>query len=238
MATTLQLGEIEADVVQKDIKNVHLSVYPPTGRVHISAPERMSLDTIRVFAVSKLDWIRRQQAKLREQERETPREYLDRESHYVWGRRHLLSLVERDKAPAVMVQHGRLVLTVRPGAEVSTRESLISRWYREQVRAAIPHLISTWTPMVGVQPERIFVRQMKTMWGSCNQATGTIRLNTELAKKPRECLEYVVVHEMTHLIEPTHNERFVALMDAFMPQWQTIRERLNRLPVRHAEWSY
>jgi predicted metal-dependent hydrolase len=238
MTTTLRLGDIVADVVLKDIKNVHLSVYPPSGRVRISAPERMNLDTVRVFAISKIDWIREQQTKLRAQERETPREYLDRETHYVWGGRYLLRLDERDQAPAVSLVHGRIFLAVRPGTGTAAKEAAIAHWYRDQVRAAVPSLIDKWSPALGVQPERIFVRQMKTMWGSCNGATRTIRLNTELAKKPRECLEYVVVHELIHLLERTHNDRFTAIMDQQMPQWQTIRQRLNRLPVRHTEWRY
>lgn len=235
---TLELGDIVADVVLKDIKNVHLSVYPPNGRVRISAPVRMNLDTVRVFAISKLDWIRQQQSKLRAQERETPREYVDRESHYVWGRRYLLHLVEGDRAASVSLTHGRILLTARPGAETGTKEAAIAHWYREQLRAAVPPLIVKWAPALEVKPDRIFVRQMKTMWGSCNQDARTIRLNTELAKKPRECLEYVVLHELVHLLERSHGDRFMELMDQHMPQWQAIRQRLNRLPVRHTEWRY
>lgn len=236
--TTLELGDIVADVVLKDIKNVHLSVYPPNGRVRISAPERMNLDTVRVFAIAKLDWIRDQQTKLRAQERETPREYVDRESHYLWGRRYLLHLVESDQAPTVSLGHGRILLAARPRAGAATKEAAIAHWYREQVRAAVTSLIDKWASALDVQPERIFVRRMKTMWGSCDQTTRTIRLNTELAKKPRECLEYVVVHELVHLLERTHGDRFTTLMDEQMPQWQSIRGRLNRLPIQHTEWRY
>ena len=211
------------DVVRKDIKNVHLSVYPPTGRVRISAPARMSLDTIRVFAISKLGWIRQQQKKLREQERETPREYLDRESHYVWGRRVLLKVVEEDEPPQRAATSSTLLLRVRPGTDEATREAVVEDWYRQLLKAAVPPLIATWEPRLGVKVNGFFVQQMKTKWGSCNPTARTIRLNTELAKKPRECLEYIVVHEMVHLLEPTHNPRFVALMDRFMPKWQETR---------------
>ena len=234
----VELGDIAVDVVLKNIKNVHLSVYPPSGRVRISAPLRMSLDTIRVFAISKLGWIKRQQRKLREQERETPREYLDRESHYVWGKRYLLSVVERDHAPAVSLKHSRMILTVRAGTDEAVKEAIVAQWYREQLKAVVPELIAKWEPLLGVSVSRVFVQQMKTKWGSCNPRAHTIRLNTELAKKPKECLEYIVAHEMVHLLEPTHNARFVALMDQFMPQWQFFRQRLNRLPVRHAHWDY
>ncbi len=238
MAKQLQLGGIAVDVVLKDIKNVHLGVYPPTGRVRISAPSRMSLDTIRVFAVAKLDWIRQQQKKLREQERETPREYLERESHYVWGKRYLLSVTEGDQAPTLALKHSRMVLTVRAGTNEAAKEAVVAQWYREQIKAAVRELAAKWEPIVGVSVNRVFVQQMKTKWGGCNPRARTIRLNTELAKKPKECLEYIVVHEMVHLLEPTHNARFVALMDQLMPRWQFLRQRLNRLPVRHADWDY
>jgi len=238
MATQLQLGDIAVDVVLKNIKNVHLSVYPPTGRVRISAPGRMKIDTIRVFAIAKLGWIRQQQKKLREQERESRREYLDRESHYVWGRRFLLKVVEEDVAPGVQIRHGALLLRVRPGADDKTREAIVAAWYRQILKTAVRPLIEVWAPRLSVTVNRFFVQQMKTKWGSCNPIARTIRLNTELAKKPRECLEYIVVHEMVHLLEPTHNATFTSLLDHVMPQWQHSRDILNALPVRHERWSY
>jgi predicted metal-dependent hydrolase len=238
MVRQLQLGGIAVDVVFKDIKNVHLSVYPPTGRVRISAPSRMRLDTIRVFAISKLAWIRQQQQKLRAQERETPREYLDRESHYVWGKRYLLNVAQCARSPSVELKHSRMILTVRGGAAQAAKEAVVAQWYRDQIKTLVPQLISKWEPVLGVSVKRVFVQQMKTKWGSCNPRARTIRLNTELAKKPKECLEYIVAHEMIHLLEPTHNVRFMALMDQFMPRWQYFRQRLNRLPVQHADWEY
>ncbi len=238
MSTQVQLGDIAVDVVLKDIKNVHLSVHPPTGRVRIAAPLRMKLDTIRVFAISKLGWIKAQQKKLREQERETPREYLERESHYLWGVRHLLKIEEMDAPPSIELSHRRIHLRVRPGTTEPEREVIVEDWYRAQVKQAAPALIAKWEPLMGVKVARCFVQRMKTRWGSCNPATRSIRLNTDLAKKPRECLEYLVVHEMAHLLEPTHNARFVALMDRFMPRWPHHRQLLNRLAVRHEEWGY
>ena len=238
MVTHIELGDIVVDVVFKDIKNIHLSVYPPTGRVRISAPLRMDPDTIRVFAISKLGWIKQQQKKLQEQERETAREYLDRESHYVWGRRYLLKVVEADQAPSVELNHSWMRLGVRPGADVLKKQAIVEEWYRGQIRQAMPPLIARWEPLMGVTVERVFVQRMKTRWGSCNPGARNIRLNTDLAKKPRECLEYIVVHEMAHLLEPTHNARFVALMDRFMPKWEFCREQLNRLPVSHEDWTY
>jgi len=238
MGTQIELGDITVDVVLKDIKNVHLSVYPPTGRVRISAPKRMSLDTLRVFAISKLDWIKQQQAKLREQERETPRDYVDRESHYVWGKRYLLTVIESQEPPAIELKHSRMLLRVRPGTEKPKRQAIVEEWYRGQLKEAVPTLLAKWQPLLGVRAERWFVQRMKTRWGSCNHQVRTIRLNTELAKKPAECLEYIVVHELVHLLEPTHNARFVALMDRFMPKWHFHRQALNRLPVRQEKWSY
>ena len=198
----------------------------------------MSLETIRVFAISKLGWIKQQQRKLREQERETPREYLDRESHYVWDHRYLLHVVESDKATNVELKHSKMFLRVRPGTSREKMQAIVEAWYREQLKQAVSSLIEKWEPIIGVKVKRFFVQRMKTKWGSCNPATSSIRLNTELAKKPRECLEYLVVHEMVHLLEPTHNSRFVALMDQFMPKWQFYREVLNRLPVHHERWRY
>jgi predicted metal-dependent hydrolase len=238
MRTRIQLGDIGVDVVRKDIKNVHLSVHPPTGRVRIAAPERMSIDTVRVFAIAKLPWIKKQQRKLREQERETAREYIDRESHYVWGQRYLLKVLEVDQPASVELNHGRMVLRVRPGTTKAKRQAIVEEWHREQVRKAVPPLIEKWERLMGVRVRRFFVQRMKTKWGSCNHRADSIRLNTDLARKPRECLEYIVFHEMVHLLEPTHNERFMALMDQFMPKWQSHRDVLNRLPVRHESWGY
>jgi predicted metal-dependent hydrolase len=238
MISQIQLGDIAVDVVRKDVKNVHLSVHPPTGRVRIAAPERMKLDTIRVFAISKLGWIKQQQRKLREQERETLREYLDRESHYVWGRRYLLKVIEKDAAPAIELKPRTLLIRVRPGSNERKKQIVLDEWYRGQLKEAVPLLIAKWERLMGVTVEKFFVQRMKTKWGSCNSRARTIRLNSELAKKPRECLEYIIVHEMVHLLEPTHNRTFIALIDQFMPKWQFYRDELNRLPVRHESWGY
>lgn len=238
MVTQIRLGKIAVDVEQKDIKNIHLSVYPPTGRVRISAPLRMDIDTIRIFAITKLGWIKQQQLKLSEQERETPREYLERESHYVWGRRYLLKIVEMNAAPEVELKHNKMILRIRPASSQEKKQEIIEAWYREQVKVALPSLLAKWEKTLGVTAGRCFVQKMRTKWGSCSHATGNIRLNTDLAKKPPECLEYIVVHELVHLLEPTHNQRFIALMDMYMPKWQFYRELLNKLPVRHEAWGY
>jgi predicted metal-dependent hydrolase len=238
MVTQITLGDITVDVVKKGIKNIHLSVYPPTGKVRISAPFRMDLDNIRVFAITKLGWIKSQQQKLAEQAREPPREYLNRESHYVWGTRYLLTVSESEQSPSLELTHNRMHLRVRPGTDEHKKQAIVEEWYRAQLKQAAPPVIAKWEPLIGVKVKRFYVRRMKTKWGSCNADSGSIRLNTDLAKKPQECLEYIVVHEMVHLLEPTHNVRFVSLMDQFMPKWPFYREMLNRLPVRHEHWQY
>lgn len=238
MAARFDLGDIRVDVIRKDIKNIHLGVYPPHGKVRIAAPSWMELDAIRLFAINKLAWIKRQQKKLLAQERETRREYLERESHYVWGQRYLLQIVERDARPLVRMTHKRLIMQVRPGADAKKRDAVLAHWYRENIQRALPALLANWQPIIGVRAERCYVQHMKTKWGSCNRVTGNIRLNTELAKKPPECLEYIVVHELVHLREPTHDDRFVAVMTRLMPRWQDYRDKLNRLPVKNEIWSY
>lgn len=238
MVTQIYLGEIAVDVVRKDIKNLHLSVHPPVGKVRIAAPVWMDLDTIRVFAITKLAWIKSQQKKLREQERETPREYLDRESHYVWGKRYLLKLVEVEAAPSVELKHNRMILRLRSETSQEKKQAILDAWYREQLKQVVSPLIAKWERIIGVKAGKFFVQKMKTKWGSCSPGPRNIRLNTDLAKKPLQCLEYIVAHELTHLLERHHNDRFTALMDAHMPQWRQYRDMLNSLPLAHQEWGY
>jgi predicted metal-dependent hydrolase len=185
MLDQLQLGELTCHVERKDIKNVHLSVHPPQGRITVAAPEHMKLDTIRVYVISKLGWIKAQQRKIGKQDRETPREYLERESHYLWGKRYLLSINEEERAPSVTLSHQKLQLCIRPGTSQAKREDLLEEWYRQQLKAAIPALIEQWEARLDVSVNKFYVRRMKTKWGSCTNHRGTIRLNTELAKKPK-----------------------------------------------------
>jgi hypothetical protein len=235
---TLRLGETRIEIFRKDIKNVHLTVHPPGGRVRIAAPRHLSDDAIRVFAIGKLVWIRREQAKFRAQERETPRLFVDRETHYVWGRRVLLKVVEIDAPPRIELSPRRLTLYVRPKTPARKRAALLERWYREQLRAALPPLVGNWERRVGVRARAVFIQRMKTKWGSANHRAATIRVNTELARKPAECLDYLIAHELAHLREPKHDDRFVALMDSLLPSWRLVRQSLNRLPVRHEGWGY
>lgn len=236
--TTLHLGDIEVDVVLKDIKNVHLSVHPPNGRVRIAAPSRMKLDNIRLYAISKLDWIKTQQRQLRSQPRETPREHLERESHYVWGKRYLLKVMEHNAPPSIELKPRSLITRVRPGTDASKRSQILDRWYRQQVKQETEKLIEKWQPIIGVEVAHYFVQRMKTRWGSCNTDSKSIRINTELGKKDVECLEYILVHEMVHLLERSHNDRFRSLMDKYYPKWSHVRAQLNQAPLAHVEWSY
>jgi predicted metal-dependent hydrolase len=238
MQDVLDLGDLRAEVTRKAIKHVHLSVLPPAGKVRVAAPKGMALDTIRLFVISKLAWIRAQQRKLQLQERETPREFLNKESHYLWGKRYLLEISFADAAPSVSLTPRKLHIHVRPGAGQARCEEVLDAWYRQQVRGAVTALLEKWEPLLQLKPNRVFVQRMKTKWGSCTPNSRYIRLNTDLAKKPPECLEYILVHELVHLLESTHNERFVALMDLHLPHWQQLRRQLNKLPVRHEDWHY
>ncbi|MFY9341985.1 MAG: SprT family zinc-dependent metalloprotease [Planctomycetota bacterium] len=231
MATTLELGGTSVDVVRRDIKRVQLTVHPPTGRVRIAAPGRVALETLRLFAIAKLPWIRRQQHRMQGQVRETRRDFVDRESHYVWGRRYLMKVIEGGAA-GVDLRPRTLLLAVRPGASTDEREAVLAKWYRRQVHDAAQVLLERWARGLGVEVRGLRVRRMKTKWGSCSPNTGTVLLNTELAKKPAECLHYVVAHELLHLIDRSHGPRFVAMLDRLMPRWRDTREMLNRLPLR------
>jgi predicted metal-dependent hydrolase len=238
MPDIIQLGDLAVQVFRKDIRNIHLSVYPPEGRVVISCPSRHSLEKIRAYALAKLAWIRKQQRRFQAQQRESQRKYIERESHYIWGKRYLMCVATTDTAARVEQSPKKITLHVQPGTTQEKREDLYEDWMRFKLKSAITPLIAKWQPILGVNVNGFFVQRMKTKWGSCSPTRGTIRLNTELAKKPRQCLEYIVVHEMLHLLEPTHNARFRTLLDRFMPRWTERRKTLNSLPVRHEEWSY
>jgi len=237
MEETIQLGEIAIAVRRKDIKHVHLSVQPPSGRVTLVIPKGTRPEVAHAYAASKLGWIRDQQAKLRGQARETPRQFVERESHYLWGRRYLLSVKEEDAKPSVRLSHRSITLTVRPGSSSAKRAALMHTWHRALLHDAVPKLIRKWEPKLGIEVARYFLQRMKTKWGGCNHRTRNIRLNTELVKKPKDLLEYVVVHEMLHLIEPTHSERFLALMNKHYPAWREARAELNELPLTAEVWK-
>lgn len=236
MQETIQLGEIAILVTRKAIKNVHLSVHPPDGRVTLVTPTATRLDVARAYAISKLGWIRQQQEKLRGQARETPRKFVERESHYVWGRRHLMTIKHADTKPRVTLDHKRITLTVRPGSDAQKRAEVIHDWHKSLLHTAIPPLIKKWQTKLKVHVTSYFLQRMKTKWGSCNHRARNIRLNTELVKKPKDLLEYIIVHEMVHLLEPTHSERFIAILEKHYPSWREARAELNDLPLGAETW--
>lgn len=235
----IQVGGLKVDVVRKNIKNLHLGVYPPDGRIRIAAPLRVNDEAIRLAIVSKLTWIKKQQSRFLAQERQSEREFIYRESHYFFGKRYLLNIIEQSGPSKVRLQNkNRIDLYVPVGSNGSKREQVLIEWYRRELKALIPPLISKWEEIIGVTVEDWGVKKMKTKWGSCNIQSRRIWLNLELAKKPVQCLEYVVVHEMVHLLERKHNDHFKGLMDEFLPQWKHYRNILNQAPLSHETWSY
>ena len=236
MIDTIRLGDIAIAVTRKAVKHVHLSVHPPGGRVTMVAPTGTRLEVARAFAVTKLPWIRKQQALFHGQAREAPRRFVGRETHHVWGRRYLLNMRYAAAKPAVVLDHRHITLTVRPGADAVKRADVLHEWHRALLHELLPSLIAKWESRLGVRVKAYFLQRMKTRWGSCNQQARHIRFNTELVKKPKDLIEYVVVHEMLHLIEPTHSERFLLLLSRHYPSWREARAELNELPLSAEIW--
>lgn len=235
----ITVSNITVDVVRKKIKNIHLAVYPPTGRVRLAAPLSAKDEAIRLFIVSKIGWIRRNQRKFDAQERIAPREYKERESHYFLGKRYLLRITETDKASKVVIANKRFIdLHIRPETTTAKRQEILNEWYRAELKTRIPEIIQKWEKIMKVNVAEFHVKQMKTKWGTCNIDKRRIWLNLELAKKPLHCLEYIIVHEMVHLLERHHNDRFRHYMDTYLPNWKALKTELNKLPVSHAEWEY
>jgi predicted metal-dependent hydrolase len=237
MTETIHIGDLSIQVTKKDVKNVHLSVHPPDGRVTLVAPTATRLEVARAYAISKLSWIREQQRKLKNQARETPRQFIERESHYLWGRRYLMTVLHRDAKPCVTLDHKRITLTVRPGSDAIRRAKVIHEWHKSILHEVVPRLIKKWELKLEVKVVDYFLQRMKTKWGSCNHKAGHIRLNTELVKKPKDLLEYVIVHEMVHLLEQKHSDRFMAILGEHYPTWREARAELNELPLTAEVWK-
>jgi len=227
------------EVVRKDIKNLHVGVYPPTGRIRVAAPLRVDDEAVRLAIISRIAWIRRQQSGFECQDRQSHRELVTGESHYFRGRRYLLDVVERSGPPTVRVVNSRtLELRVRPEADRDQRDAVLQRWYRRQLRELLPSLLAEWEPKVGKAVSVVRIKRMKTRWGSCNADARRIWLNLELIKKPVSCLEYIFVHELVHLYERHHNDRFLGMMDRWLPTWRLQQKELNRAPLGHEDWLY
>jgi predicted metal-dependent hydrolase len=225
----ITIGQLVIDVVKKDIKNIHLGVYPPDGNIRIATPLKVNDDRVRLFAISKLPWIKKQQAKFQAQSRQSPREFISGESHYFQGRRYLLNVIYHQSSPKVIIKNNTNIhLFVRENSTLEQRKKVMTEWYRQQLKEQIPTLLDKWQSITGLTANDWGIKQMKTKWGSCNITDKRIWLNLELAKKPQHCLEYVIVHELVHLLERNHNERFIAYMDKFMPQWTMYKEELSQ----------
>ena len=235
----MEVRGIPVEVVRKDIRNLHVGVYPPNGRVRVAAPLRLDDEAVRLAVVSRLAWIRRQRRSFAEQDRQSQRQMVTGESHYYLGRRYRLIVTEHDGRPAVRLPNSsRMMLRVWPGTSREEREAIIQRWYRRRLREQIPPLLAKWEAKAGVIVAEVRIKKMKTRWGSCNRDARRIWLNLELAKKPLLCLEYILVHEMVHILERHHNDRFLRLMRSLMPDWRLHRDELNRAPLAHEEWEY
>ncbi len=227
------------DVVKKDIKNLHLGVYPPDGRVRVAAPASMNDEAIRLAVVSRLGWIRRRQTAFAEQDRQSERSMVSGESHYVSGHRYLLTVEEADEAPCVEIKNNRkLLLRIRPQTDRSGREAVLQEWHRARLREHIQEIAPQWEEVIGVEAPSYYIKRMKTKWGSCNIDASRIWINLELAKKSSNCVSYILVHELVHLHERHHSDRFRKLMDRFMPAWRVHRDELNQAPLAHENWSY
>jgi predicted metal-dependent hydrolase len=235
----IKVSDFVIDVVRKDIKNMHLAVYPPTGRVRIAVPLRIDDEAVKLFAISKLSWIKRNQRNFALQERQSVREYIDRESHYFFGKRYLLNVVELDAKPQVMVKNKTIItLQVRPSATREQKELIMNNWYRHELKERAEPMITAWSKRIGVEITDWQVKQMKTKWGTCNIEAKKIWINLELAKKPINSLEYIIVHELIHLLERHHNDRFLGFMNKFLPNWIQLKNELNKSPIRHSDWEY
>ncbi len=236
---SIVINDIEIEVIKKNIKNVHLSVHPPAGRVRLAAPENMDEEAIRLFAISKLSWIKKQRKEFDTQERQSIREFLSGESHYFMGTRYLLNVIESSEKQRVELRNKKYMdLYVRPGHTIEKRERIVSQWYREELKRLIPEYIEKWEDTIGVTVNEWGVKLMKTKWGTCNEQDKRIWINLELAKKNPRCLEYIIVHEMVHLLERHHNDRFKAYMGEFLPNWKSIRDELNEMIYESSQWTY
>jgi hypothetical protein len=235
----LHIANLDIDVIRKDIKNMHLAVYPPTGRIRLAAPSRTDDEVIRLFAISKLAWIKRHIKNFKSQARETPRDFISGESHYFQGRRYLINVIEHDGRNKVEIKnHKEINLFVKTGSSKAEKAKVFKEWYRKELKAQIPEIMEKWEKVMGVKAQAWGVKHMRTKWGTCNTIEKRIWINLELAKKPKNCLEYIIVHELVHLLERSHNDRFIALMNKFMPKWRAHRDELNKLPVSHTDWGY
>lgn len=236
--TQIKVGGISVDVIRKDIKNIHLGVYPPNGKVRVSVPSKVKDATLRLYIISKLSWINKQKLKFSRQERQEKREYVSGESHYFLGKRYRLNVVRSNPIQKVEVRRGYIDLYVKPNASTKNKEGIMDAFYRKELEKQVQVFTKKWEKKTGIEVRKVRIKKMKTRWGTCIPARERIWINLELAKKPLHCLEYILVHEMVHFLERNHSERFIQLMDSFMPSWRQYREELNQSIRGHSEWHY
>ena len=235
----LTINGLPVSIVRKAIKNLHLGVYPPHGRVRVAVPLAVTDEAVRLAVVGKLGWIKRQRAKFKAQPRQSAREMVRGESHYYLGTRYRLRVIQQNGAPRVVLRNrSAMDLHVRPGTSAEQRERVLHRWYRQQLKELIPPLVEKWQSALGVEVADWGIKKMKTKWGTCSVEARRIWLNLELAKKPVQCLEYIVVHELVHLIERHHNDHFISIMDKHLPQWRLHRQELNAAPLAQETWDH
>lgn len=235
----IEISNLTINVIKKDIKNIHLGVYPPNGRVRVAAPLKTTDEAIRLLVISKMPWIKKQQTKFEKQERQARREYVSGESHYFFGKRYLLNLNICDSKPKVeILSNSHINLYVRPNSTLKKREEVLEEWYRLELKNKLPPIVEKWEKIIGISVNAVKIRKMKTKWGSCNPSKRNIWINLELSKKPIHCLEYIVVHEMIHFLEKSHNEKFRDYMVSFLPQWKQYKDELNQFPLGHNDWKY
>lgn len=231
MSEILKYNDIEVELFYKNIKNVHLRVHPPLGRVTLSAPEMMNKEHLRVYVSTKLGWIRKEKRKIISQKREPEYLYLTNESHYFFGKRYLLKVTESDKPSKVILHHSKIEIVVPDMSDKEFIKKKLYQWYRKQLRIYLSEKVSYYENIMNVSPESFGIRKVKTKWGSCNDISKTIWFNIELVKKPKECIDYIVVHELVHLKERSHNKNFILLMNKYYPNWQLRKKQLNELPI-------
>lgn len=236
--SSFTIANIDVDIVRKDIKNMHLAVYPPHGRVRLAAPNKTDFEVLRLFAISKLPWLKKNIKSFENQARETVRDYVSGESHFFKGNRYLLEVIYHSGYNKIVLNNKTISLYTKQSTTKENRSKTFKDWYRKQLKLQVPELINKWEKVIGVKANDWGVKQMKTKWGSCNIESKRIWLNLELAKKPTSCLEYIIVHELVHLLERKHTDKFIAHMDEFMPKWRLYRDELNSLPVVHNDWGY
>jgi len=234
----LQVGGVEAIVLYKPVKNLHLNILPPTGRVRVTAPQNMNDDAIRTFLATRISWIKKMQSKFVRQERQTPREYASGESHYLFGSRYRLEIIEHDSRPKIEIKgKNKIVFYVKPETKTLKREKIMQEWYRDKLREYLDKTLPKWEKKIGTKAKFWGIRRMKTRWGTCNHKDKNVWFNLELAKIPEHCINYVIAHELIHLVEEKHSSRFTKLMDTYLPKWKNTKEELNQLILAHEDWK-